>query len=66
MAFFNFSDVRRGCFAKFTDFGLPATAGFGVSLYDIFEEKELGVFKDYYSTELAPHSCAVFRARLVK
>ncbi|MBQ8907771.1 MAG: glycoside hydrolase family 27 protein [Clostridia bacterium] len=66
MGFFNFSDVRRGCFAKFTDFGLPATAPFGVSLFDIFEEKELGVFKDYYSMELEPHSCAVFRARLVR
>ena len=66
IAMFNFSDKRSEMSLQFWDIGLSAAAGRGLSMYDCWEHKELGVFTERFVTEIEPHDCVVLRGKVVK
>lgn len=62
---YNFSDASRELTVQFWDMGIPAAAGAQLSLYDCWEHKELGVFKERYAVTVPAGDCVVLRAKLV-
>lgn len=66
IGFFNLSDSQRELSLQFWDMGLPYAAGYALSLYDCWEHKELGVFRERYAPVVGAHDCLVVRAKLVK
>lgn len=66
LGFFNLSDNQRELSMQFWDMGLPYAAGFSLSLYDCWEHKELGVFRERFNPVVPAHDCLVVRAKLVK
>jgi alpha-galactosidase len=66
LGFFNLSDSQRELSMQFWDMGLPYAAGFSLSLYDCWEHKELGVFRERFNPVVPAHDCLVVRAKLVK
>ncbi|MCW3795141.1 glycoside hydrolase family 27 protein [Paenibacillus sp. LS1] len=66
IGFFNLSDNQRELSLQFWDMGLPYAAGYALSLYDCWEHKELGVFRERFAPVVAAHDCLVVRAKLVK
>ena len=65
LGFFNmYDDVCNGS-VQFFDMGLPET-GYGMRLYDLWEQKDLGVFTDIYRVSLPAHGCRMLRATPVK
>ncbi len=65
LGFFNlYDDVCNGSI-KFYDMGLP-TEGYALQLYDIWEQKDLGLFKEIYRVSLPAHGCQMLRAKIVK
>jgi alpha-galactosidase len=66
IGFFNLSDSQRELSLQFWDIGLPYAAGYSLSLYDCWEHKELGVYKERYAPVVPAHDCLVVRAKLVK
>jgi alpha-galactosidase len=66
IGFFNLSDSQRELSLQFWDMGLPYASGYSLSLYDCWEHKELGVFRERYAPVVAAHDCLVVRAKLVK
>lgn len=65
IGFFNLSDTQRELSLQFWDMGLSYSAGAALSLYDCWEHKELGVFKERFAPTIPAHDCMVVRARLV-
>jgi len=66
IGYFNMSDNQTDVLLHFWDIGLPSTSGYGLKLYDCFTHQDIGVFKDFYNPMLKPHTCAVYRAKVVK
>ncbi|MDN4604984.1 glycoside hydrolase family 27 protein [Paenibacillus sp. F6_3S_P_1C] len=66
IGFFNLSDSQRELSLQFWDMGLPYAAGYALSLYDCWEHRELGVFRERFAPVVAAHDCLVVRAKLVK
>lgn len=66
IGFFNLSDSQRELSLQFWDIGMPYAAGYALSLYDCWEHKELGVFRERFAPVVAAHDCLVVRAKLVK
>lgn len=66
IGFFNLSDSQRELSLQFWDMGLPYAAGYALSLYDCWEHKELGVYRERFAPVVAAHDCLVVRAKLVK
>ncbi|MEK4436294.1 glycoside hydrolase family 27 protein [Paenibacillus sp. FSL K6-2862] len=66
IGFFNLSDSQRELSLQFWDMGLPYAAGYSLTLYDCWEHKELGVFRERYAPVVGAHDCLVVRAKLVK
>ncbi|QAA34453.1 glycoside hydrolase family 27 protein [Clostridium manihotivorum] len=66
IGFFNFGDTSGEMSLQFWDMGLPTSSGFGLSLRDLWKHEDLGTFTESYTLKLEPHSCAVFRAKVVK
>lgn len=66
IGFFNFSDSDREIAILFWDLGLPYAAGYSLSLYDCWEHRELGTYKERYAPVIPAHGCLVVRAKLVK
>lgn len=62
---FNLSDAPRELTVQFWDMGIPSAAGAALSLYDCWEHKELGVFKERYAVTVPANDCVVVRAKLV-
>lgn len=66
IGFFNMSDRQREVSLQFWDIGLPYASGMSLSLYDCWEHKQLGVFKERFSPVVPSHDCLVVRAKLVE
>ena len=62
---FNLSDTQRELSLQFWDMGIPYASGTSLSLYDCFEHRELGVYKERFAPIIPAHDCMVVRARLV-
>lgn len=66
LAMFNMTDGDTTPFVPFSAIGLNRTTGIGLEIYDLWEKKNLGVFKDNYrSTLLKAHHCRMLRCKLV-
>lgn len=67
---FNFSEddcyVKNRLSLKFWDIGFPYSDNYGFELRDVINHKDIGIRKEMITTELAAHSCAVYRGKLVK
>jgi alpha-galactosidase len=63
---FNLSDTKRELSLQFWDIGLPFAAGFGLSLYDCWEHKTLGIYKERFSPTIPANDCVIVRGKLVK
>ncbi|MDU5263023.1 MAG: hypothetical protein E6176_11405 [Clostridium celatum] len=66
LGFFNLSDTQRELSLQFWDIGLPYASGFSLSLYDCWEHKELGKFKERFAPTIPAHDCVIVRAKLVR
>ncbi len=66
IGFFNLTDHDREMSLLFWDLGIPYASGVALSLYDCWEHKELGVFKERFSPVVPARDCVVVRAKLVK
>lgn len=62
---FNLSDSQRELPLLFWDIGIPYASGVSLSLYDCWEHKELGVFKERFNAIVPAHDCMIIRAKLV-
>ncbi|OKP76155.1 alpha-galactosidase [Paenibacillus sp. P3E] len=65
IGFFNLSDGQREMSLQFWDIGLPYASGKSLSLYDCWEHKEIGVFRERYAPVVPAHDCLIVRAKLV-
>lgn len=66
IGFFNLSDSQRELSLQFWDLELPYAAGFSLSLYDCWEHKELGVFRERFAPVVPARDCLIVRAKLVQ
>lgn len=62
---YNFSDTPRELTVQFWDMGIPAASGAALSLYDCWDKKELGIFKERFAVTVPSADCVVLRAKLV-
>ncbi len=62
---YNFSDTQRELTVQFWDMGIPAASGAALLLYDCWEHKELGVFKERFAATVPSGDCVVLRAKMV-
>lgn len=62
---FNLSDTQRELTIQFWDIGLPYASGKSLSLYDCWEQKELGVYKERFAATVPSCDCVIMRGRLV-
>ena len=65
IGFFNLSDDKREMSLQFWDLGLSYASGMALSMYDCWEHKEIGVFKERFAPTIEAHDCMVVRAKLV-
>ncbi|MEG2003599.1 MAG: glycoside hydrolase family 27 protein, partial [Clostridia bacterium] len=67
LGMFNMNDDDAYPFIPFTSLGLNRTTGVDLEIYDIWENKNLGIFKDVYrSTCVKPHACRMLRCKLIQ
>jgi alpha-galactosidase len=66
LGFFNLSDGDRQLSLPFWDLGLAYASGLSLSLYDCWEHRQAGVFREGYTALVPAHGCFVFRAKLTK
>ena len=62
---FNLSDNSRELSLQLWDIGLPYASGFSLSLYDCWEHKEIGNFKERFAPTVPAHDCVIVRAKLI-
>lgn len=63
---FNLTDGDRELAIKFWDIGLSYASGRSLSLYDCWEHKNIGAYKERFAPVVKAHDCVVVRAKLVK
>ncbi len=66
LGFFNLGEQDGEAVATFSDFGLPAHAGFDVALRDILDGMPDQTCREYMRLPVPAHDCRMFIARLVK
>ena len=65
LGFFNLGEEDTETFATFSDFGLPAAAGYDLALESVFDEERF-VSREYLRLNVPAHDCRVYIARLQK
>lgn len=63
LAFFNLDEQDAETFATFSDFGLPAAAGYDVALRSVFDDERI-VSREYVRVNVPAHDCRVYIAEL--
>lgn len=63
--FFNIGENDRNLFAIFSDFGLPASAGYAFKMTPVLGEEEEKTYREYINISVPAHDCKVFFAELV-
>ena len=73
LGFFNLDETDGELFATFSDFGLPAQAGYDVSVRDVFakpagsdDSNSEEMYREYMRVKVPAHDCRVYLGRLVK
>ena len=64
LGFFNLGEEEVEAVATFSDFGLPAHAGYDVSARDVLDGTGESVYREYMRVKVPAHDCRVFIARL--
>ncbi len=65
LGFFNMGEDDAETYATFSDFGLPAGAGYDVAVRGVLHEEE-GVKREYMRVHVPAHDCRVYLAELKK
>ena len=65
LGFFNLGEEDAETFATFSDFGLPASAGYDVAVRGVLREDER-VCREYMRVSVPAHDCLIYLAELVK
>ncbi|GAA0495792.1 hypothetical protein IRB23SM22_20170 [Alkalibacterium sp. s-m-22] len=65
IGFFNLSDTQREISLQFWDMGLPYASKCSLELYDCWEHKTIGQFKERYNPVVPKHDCLIVRAKVV-
>ncbi len=65
LGFFNLGEEDAETFATFSDFGLPAAAGYDLTLESVFDGERL-VSREYLRMNVPAHDCRVYIAKLQK
>ena len=66
LGFFNMDETDAENFITFSDFGLPASAGFDVEVRDILDEGGTERYREYMRVNVKAHDCRMYIARLVR
>ena len=70
LAFFNFNEESEYAVEtygfSFDDIGIPFECGYGLELTDVFTGENIGVKREAFIPQVKPHSCKVYRGKLVK
>ena len=66
LGFFNMGEQDAEMPAMFTDFGLTASSGYGLTLRNLFTGNDEGFYKEYFRVKVPAHDCAIYRARTKK
>ncbi len=61
---FNLSDKERELSLMFWDIGLPYSADVSLSMYDCWQHRELGKYRERYAAKVPACDCVILRARL--
>ena len=62
---FNLSDGQKELAVQFWDMGIPSASNKALSLFDCWNHKELGIYKERFAAVVPAHDCLVVRAKLV-
>lgn len=65
IGFFNLGEGNREIPLQFWDLGLSYASGAELSLYDCWEQKELGRYKERFVAVVPSHDCLVLRGKLM-
>lgn len=65
VGFFNLSEQKRDIPLLFWDIGLAGASDVKLSIYDCWQKKEVGVFKDRFVATVEANDCVVVRASLI-
>jgi len=65
IGFFNLGEGNREIPLQFWDLGLSYASGVELSLYDCFEQKELGNYKERFVAVVPSHDCLLLRGKLI-
>ncbi len=64
---FNLTDKVAMAYVSPYDLGFDRSCNIGLEIYDVWEQKSLGLCKDgIIEKEIPPHQCKVYRAKIVK
>ncbi len=66
IGFFNMSEHDSDIYMTFSDFGLPASAGFDVVARDILDDGGEARYREYMRVNVKAHDCKMYIARLEK
>ena len=66
IAFFNMDETDAENYMTFSDFGLPASAGWDVETRDVMDDGEVKTWREYMRVNVKAHDCKVFIAKLVR
>lgn len=65
IGFFNMSDSKREMSLQLWDLGMTYASGKKLSLYDCWEKKELGIFRERFAPAIEAHDCLIVRGKLL-
>ena len=65
LGFFNLDEADAETFATFSDFGLPASAGYDVNLRSVFDDERLKR-REYVRVKVPAHDCRVYLMELAR
>ena len=66
LGFFNLGEEDGSAYATFSNFGLPAAAGYDVRVRSVFDPEDEQTCREYMCVDVPAHDCRVYIARLVK
>lgn len=66
IGFFNLGEGQREVSLPFWELGLSYSSHIALSLYDCFEKKELGEFRERFAPVVPSHDCLILRASVKK
>ncbi len=66
LGLFNFDDEEADILVSFAETGINYNKDYCFNLYDVFSEKNIGSYQDYYKEKIAKHDCKIYICKLIK